>query len=64
MPFLAYDEGKVIVQTSVEQSALGQQYTLVDAFLHEQHILLLTFPTAHLCVGIWFVVARTSQRPG
>ena len=53
------------METTIEEAALGQEYALVDALLHEQHVeTILLFLAAHLGFDIWFVMSRTSRHSG
>lgn len=36
------------MQTSVEQTALGQKYAFVNTLLHEQHVTAIFLILAHL----------------
>ena len=48
MASLTDDEGKVVVESSVEQSALSKKDAFVDALLHELHIVAVSLLAAHL----------------
>ena len=58
--FLENHKGEVVVQTTVEQTTLGQQDAFVDSTLHQCYVNTILVLFAHLGSGIFVVMPRKS----